>query len=147
VIGQLWAEAMVRLKDDEPLYLTGDALDISVRAQESHREVTVQEGLIRDFVAKPVPVGWQTWDLTRRREYWSGLLTGEIETAPRDRVFAGEIWCELYGRQIADATKGISREINAVLTRIEGWHRSESSVQFGVYGKQRGFVRDNIFVL
>ena len=147
VIGQLWAEAVVKFKSDEELYLAGDALAISETAQESHREMLVQEGIIRDFVSKPVPVGWASWDITRRREYWAGLVLGEVETAPRDRIFAGEIWCELYGRNIADATKTISREINAVLSRLDGWHHCESSIQFGVYGKQRGFVRDGIFVL
>lgn len=37
--------------------------------QEEHREASVREGVIRDFVEKEVPDDWNTWDAARRQTF------------------------------------------------------------------------------
>ena len=145
VIDQLWAEAKVRWQSGEPLYLTGD-VELEARLkQEEHREVSVREGIIQAFVEKQIPVDWSRWSIDRRRDYWSGAThTPEgqkLELVDRDRISAVEIWCELFNGSVKDMKRTDTREINAVLERMEGWRRSETVLKVGPYNVQRGFVR------
>lgn len=81
----------------EPLFLTGDLADAARARQEDHREASVREGLIRDFVERDVPTNWLEWPLDKRRDYWAGACKGQdIPTIPRDRICAAEVWCELF---------------------------------------------------
>lgn len=145
VIDQLWAEAKVRWQSGEPLYLTGD-VELEARLkQEEHREVSVREGIIQAFVEKQVPADWSRWTIDRRRDYWSGAThtpEGEaLELVDRDRITAVEVWCELFNGNVKDMKRTDTREINAVLERLDGWRRSETPVRVGPYNTQRGFVR------
>lgn len=141
-IRQVWAEAKVRWQMGEPLYLSGDVEIQARNKQEEHREATVQEGLIAEFVDREVPDDWLKWDVDQRRAFWNGLAQGGSYTMiERDRVCAAEVWCELYGKNISDMRKTDAREINAVLSNIPGWKSAHG--RFGkAYGdKQRGFIR------
>ena len=63
VIDQLWAEAKARWQAGESLYLSGDVEQEAKIKQEEHREVSVREGMIEEFVEKQVPVDWAKWPL------------------------------------------------------------------------------------
>ena len=145
VISQLWAEAKARWQSGEPLYLTGEIENEAKLKQEEHREISAREGLIEDFVEKKVPVDWRKWSLNRRRDFWAGAThtpDGEtLELVERNRITAVEVWCELFNGNRKDLKQADTREINAVLARLNGWKRSNSSVQCGPYGKQRAFEK------
>ena len=136
---QIWAEAVLRWKLGEQLYLTGALLKEAEAIQEAVREADTREGLILDFLEKPVPKDWKDWPLARRQMFWGCGVTGDLELVPRDRVCAIEIWCELFGKNQADATKRDTRLINDVLENAPGWERFSDTVKFGPYGSQRGF--------
>lgn len=144
-IKQLWAEAKARWQTGEPLYLKGEEEEQARIKQEEHREVSMREGLIIDFVEKQVPVDWSKWSIDRRRDYWCGATrTPEgttLELVDRDRIHALEIWCELFNGSAKDLKYADTREINAILERLNGWKRASSVARFGPYGTQRGFVR------
>ena len=57
-VDQIWAEALMRWRIGEPLYLTGEVLEISRQQQEEHRESDAREGMLREFLERPVPVDW-----------------------------------------------------------------------------------------
>lgn len=145
VITQLWAEAKARWQSGEQLYLIGLVEEEARLKQEEHREISVREGIIQAFVEKQVPADWAKWPIDRRRDFWCGatrLPDGrEIQLVDRDRVFAGEIWCELLGGSIKDMKSSDTREINSILARLEGWRRNKNPLWFGPYNQQRGFVR------
>lgn len=145
VITQLWAEAKARWMSGEQLYLSGMVEEESRHKQEEHREISVREGLIEAFVEKQVPADWQKWTIDRRRDFWCGATrTPEgttLELVDRDRIAAVEIWCELFNGNIKDMKPADTREINAILARLEGWRRSETVIRVGPYSVQRGFVR------
>lgn len=136
---QIWAEAVIRWKLGEPLYLTDVLLREAEAIQEAAREADTREGLILDFLEKPVPKDWQNWPIERRRIFWNGSVTGDLELVPRDRVCAIEIWCELFGKDQADAQQRDTRQINAVLENAPEWERIPKPAKFGPYGSQRGF--------
>ncbi len=138
---QLWAEAVVRYRAGEALYLTGDAAAAATAQQESHREVSAREGLILDFLERPVPRDWAHWPLDRRRVFWSGNVSGDIELAPRERICALEVWCELLEGQKKDMRYTDTQEINSIIAAAPGWVRKTAALKFGYCGAQRGFMR------
>lgn len=143
-INQLWAEAKVRWQLGEELFLTGEAEDMALLKQEEHREVSGREGLVQEFVEKPVPSDWAKWSLDRRRDFWAGAVRapsdGDIQLVQRDRVCPIEIWCELFNGNLRDIKPADTREINAILANLPGWERSEKTMRFGPYSIQRGFI-------
>lgn len=140
-VDQLWAEAVVRWRLGEPLYLTGDLEAVAREKQEEHRETSTREGVILDFLAKQVPEDWAKWPLDRRRMFWAGAVQGDLKLVDRDKVCALEVWCEaLNGRQ-KDIQYRDSAEINSILEACKGWQKAGKPMRFGYCGVQRGFIK------
>lgn len=142
-VDQIYAEALVYWQQGESLYLTGEAEEIAKQQQEEHREGNAKEGLIREFVERPVPVGWEKRDIPTRRLYWSAEFgRGEGETVPRDRICAAEIWVECFGGDLKQMRRTETMEINSILSRLQGWGRKPVAMRCGPYGLQKGFYRE-----
>ncbi|UTW68657.1 hypothetical protein KHA80_14260 [Anaerobacillus sp. HL2] len=95
---QILAEAFVYWQMGEPLYLSGDIEKEAKEQQDNHRESNAKEGIIREFVERRVPVGWEKRSTSERRLYWSGEFErGDAETVERDRICAAEVWVECFG--------------------------------------------------
>lgn len=145
-VPQIYAEAFVYWQLGEPLYLSGQAEVEAKEQQEAHRESSAKEGVIREFVERRVPVGWEKRSLAERRLYWSGEFGREEgETVERDRICAAEVWCECLGGDLKYMKRSDALEINGILAMIPGWKRYGSSFRFGPYGQQKGFVRASTF--
>lgn len=141
-INQIWAEAKMRWMMGEQLHLTGKMEKEAVKKQEEHRETSVREGPIIEFVNQKVPSNWREWPIDRRRDYWAGAFQSgdfEFELVERDRICAAEVWCELLGGRLKDARYSDTREINATLEKMPGWE--PKTTRFGPYNAQRGFVK------
>lgn len=143
VISQLWAEAKTRYTQNEPLYLDAELEKIAREIQEGHREASVKEGLIRDFLDRKVPVDWSKWDISLRREYRNGMIEDVPELVERDRVCAAEIWCELFNGDLKFMKRSDTAEINSIIASFPDWERYEKSMKFSCYGVQRGFRKKN----
>ena len=139
VISQIWAEAKTRWQLGERLYLTGELEEMAQEMQEMHREASPKEGMIEDFVAQEIPTDWQKWSIDRRRDWWAQATHGDIETMPRDRISAVEVWCELYNGNQKDFRQVDTREINNILAKMPNLTRAKSNFRCGPYGRQRGF--------
>lgn len=138
---QLWAEAVMRWKLAEPLYLPKN-LEAEARIeQEDHRERHPWEGAIEQFVAKPIPEGWLKWDENQRNLYWSGGVKSESTLVKRMRVCAAEIWCECLGKARGDFQQRYTREINNLLEKMPDWKNIGVRYAGAPYGKQRCFER------
>jgi len=141
-VPQIYAEAFRYWQAGEPLYLTGEAADIAKQQQEEHRERSAKEGVVREFLERPVPVGWEKRSMAERRIYWSGEFERhEGEKVARDRVCAAEIWCECLGGDLKHMKRFEAVEINNILASISGWRKHPSTLRIGPYGHQKGFVR------
>lgn len=138
-IDQLWAEAVTRWQLGEPLYLSGAIEDDAKAKQEEHREASSREGIVREFMARPVPDDWSKWPLDKRRMFWGGCVQGDIKLVPRDRICALEVWCEVFNGQIKEMKSADTRELNAIMGATPGWERTPGASRFGPYGVQRGF--------
>ena len=142
-VDQVWAEAYTYWMLGEPLYLAKDVETMAEEQQEAHREAYAKEGVIREFLDREIPEGWDSMDLMQRRQFYSGNLRLPEGTAFTDRrkVCAAEIWQECFGSDLKYMGKRDSMEINSILQGIKGWKRNRSSQRYGFYGTQRGFER------
>lgn len=145
-VPQIWAEALTAWRLGEPLYLEGEALAISEKAQEEHSERNAKEGVIREFVSRDVPSDWDKRTVRQRQLYWQvDFEKDNIERVPREKICAAEVWCECFGSDIKFMKRTDTLEINAVLSKLEGWEKSPAAIRFGgEYGVQKGFRRKNI---
>lgn len=142
-VDQLYAEALMRFQMGEPLFLNGEAAELAKVSQDEHRETSVKEGMIIEFVNRPVPVNWDKKSLAERRMYWGGEFGKfETETVPREKVCAAEIWAECFYGDVKYMKQSDTREINETLQTLEGWRRVRND--FGPYGSQRGFKKNLI---
>jgi predicted P-loop ATPase len=139
---QILAEAFAFWQLGEPLYLSGEVEEMAKEQQELYRESSAKEGIIREFVERQVPFGWEKRDIGERRLYWSGEF-GKVETdtVERDRICTAEVWVECLGGDIKYMKRTDSMEITSILGNIPGWKRHNSTTRFGPYGIQKGFVR------
>lgn len=141
-VGQVWAEAYVYWMLGEPLYLSPELEALAKEQQEDHKMTSEKEGIIRDFLEKPVPNNWDATDLNARRMFWNNSLkTAEGGLAPREKVCAAEIWVECFGGNLNYMKRGDSTEINNILANVPGWKRNKSMRRYGPYGRQKGFER------
>lgn len=142
-VPQIWAEALVAWQLGESLYLEGEALNISEKAQEEHSEQNAKEGIIREFVSREVLPDWDKRTIKQRQLYWQVDFEKEgIERIPREKICAAEVWCECFGTDIKFMKRSDTLEINAVLAKLEGWEKSSAAIRFGgEYGVQKGFRR------
>ena len=143
-IDQIWAEAVDAYKKGEQLYMAGDLVKHALKEQEEHREHLPLEGIIAEWLERPIPSDWSGWDLQKRRMFWGGGLAKEegVLLVPRTRVCATEIWCELLNGNPKDIQRRNAMEINAALQAIPGWRYMPRVVKMAPYGPQRGFERD-----
>lgn len=138
---QIWAEAVMRWTLGEELHLPPELDQVAMAVQEDHRTSDYREGLIRGFLEEEIPEDWMKWDLRQRNAWREGGLKYEGKLAPRSRVCALEIWCEVLGGKRGDLKKTDSREINQLLERMPGWAPDGLRHAGKNYGTQRCFRR------
>lgn len=140
---QIWAEAVKRFDDGEPLYLSRE-LEVDARiTQERYNELASDErmGIIEKYLETRLPVDWDTYTLDRRRSYFRNTdplsADGVIR---RDCISAVEVLSECFGTIIDEKTRYKTREINALLRGISGWKEcGRESIK--IYGQQRVYKR------
>lgn len=138
-IDQLWAEAVVRWKIGEPLYLDDRLEKIADEKRDLHREVDAMQGQIEEFISNKIPDNWDDWDINKRQSFWVGFGNENLTLVDRDKVCAAEIWREMIGDR-RPMSRQDSIRINHCLESIPGWERLKEVSRFGkIYGRQRGF--------
>lgn len=141
-VDQIWAEAYVYWAMGEPLFLSKEIEVLAQEQQENHRETSGKEGMILEFLDKPVPLNWDQMSLTSRKMFLNGNNNpGDMELAPREKTCAMEIWSECYGGIPGYLKRSDSMEINNILSSLKGWTRIKTPRTFGPHGPQRGFER------
>jgi len=135
---QIWAEAKYYYEQGEKLYLEGDLLKEAEEAQRSAMESDERQGLVEQYLLKLLPANWDSMDLFQRRNFLDGDdITSDSGTVERNEVSNAEIWCECFGRNIADLKPSDSYAIAALMTQVDGWKRTNRRVTQPLYGRQR----------
>lgn len=140
-VNQVWAEIVVAYKKGEKWYLT-EAVEAQAREiQSMHTEVNSKEGVIEEFLNRPLPSDWATRELESRKLFWSGSFgEKEIGTEPRQTVCALELWQELFEGDRKSFTYQQARELTTLLRNLPDWEAQPTSTRYGMYGKQRIFI-------
>ena len=144
-IRQIWAEALVRYKEGEPLHLDNELAGMAFKEQQIAMEVDEREGMVRDYLEMPLPERWDKMDIFDRRNYICGSEFGgerEPGVRKRERVCNMEIWCECFGKERGNLKRQDANEISAIMANIEGWKKADNKVRFPIYGIVRGYCRD-----
>ena len=116
-IGQIWAEAYVRYKDGESLYLTGNIQSIAVDMQKQAMEDDPRMGLVGEY----------------------------LNAEKKEKVCLMELWCECLKHDRQDMKKRDAYELEAILQQIGGWDvykgNTTGKTRISGYGIQKTFIR------
>jgi len=148
-VDQVWAEAIVKYRDGEELFLKGEVAAQAYVAQQQAMESDDREGIITDYLDHLLPENWDGMDLYQRRSFLGGSEFDGAATAgtiSRDKVCVMEIWCECFGKERQNLKRTDSYEIEGILTRIGGWQKltfnKTGKTYYPLYGPQKTFVRE-----
>ena len=139
---QIWAEALVYVRQGEKLYLSAEMDALAKDEQREAMESDEREGLVREYLDTLLPEHWAEMDLFERRNFLTGSDFGGLQekgTVRRTSVSNMEIWCECFGKERANLRRTDSNELTGILARL-GWKRAESKVRVPLYGPQYIFV-------
>ena len=142
LICQIWAEALVYVKQGEKLYLSAELEALSKAEQREAMESDEREGLVRLYLDTLLPENWDGMDIFERRNFLTGSDFGDTQkygAVKRTQVSNMEIWCECFGKERANIRRTDSNELTAILARL-GWKRLDSKVRIPLYGPQYVFV-------
>jgi predicted P-loop ATPase len=143
-IDQIWAEAVELFKAGEQLYLSSEEEKEAQKQQEAHSEESAKAGIIEEYLNRLLPENWYELGIAERRNYIHGSDFGEVPegTIQRTKTCVMEIWVELFNGDPKQLSPIISREINDILSELDGWEKVKGTLRFGkVYGRQRAFIR------
>ena len=141
---QIWAEALVYVRQGEKLYLSPEMDALAKDEQREAMESDEREGLVREYLETLLPEDWDGMDLFDRRSFLAGVNNiGRVGTVARTRVCNMEIWCELFGKDQGSLGRAESNNLTAMLTKL-GWVRKEKKERVRPYGPQFVFVPGDV---
>ena len=150
---QLWAEAVVRYREHEPLYLSPEMEREARERQKTHnddRDDPIRD-MLRQFLDMKLPAEWDSWELNRRRSYLRDPSPNDSEAAEgcratksRTRFCIPEFICERLGIDMAHPEyKYLARRVRAYMSEMEMWEKTGKQSRYveGLYGVQRFYCR------
>jgi predicted P-loop ATPase len=147
-VDQIWAEAMHYYKKGENImHLEKDIADKASALQSRHSQHNNFIGIIEEYLLVKLPEDWNEKNIQERKQWIQATedFRAEEDTGrlvERTRVCALEVWCEAMGKDVATLTNMISRQINEAIESLSGWTRDKYPKKYGVYGSQRGFIKE-----
>jgi hypothetical protein len=143
-VDQLWAEAVVRWKAGERLYLGHEMETEARKRQEAHNELAADDrvGLIDAYIRTLLPDTWGNLTKEQRAAwYQTGSRLGHDDMGlmhRRETVCALEVLVECLGMKTDDKTRYKTKEINQILRDMPGLEYIGRTRE-PVYGLQRRF--------
>ena len=64
----------------EPLYMSGDVAKVAQEKQETYREASPKEGVIREFLEKKIPTDWAQKSVAQYGTMYAGLVLVMLPT-------------------------------------------------------------------
>lgn len=139
-VDQLWAEAVVRWKQGEPLYLNHELNQQAIRQAEDANEIAADDraGVIEAFIRRKLPADWYNKSVQERANWFRIGHGDDFEGAiQREYICGREVANECFGK---DMTRYEMKEINQMLHRMPGlkWVGSVRTKD-KAYGGQRRY--------
>ena len=146
-VDQIYAEAVQLYKKlkHKALMLSKEEEEIAAVAQDGHRIVDDEEGIIIGYLNTPLPMDWYDRSLSGRSVYFSDINDNSAALDKdacfmRDRICVKEIMSELYGQHGKIDTRESAR-INKILQGLKDWEKQKSPIKIKGYSLQRGYYR------
>ena len=145
-VDQLWAEAVVRYRAGETLWLDDRA--VAEEAQAAQEMMTVQDtalGELMEYLDTLLPDNWESRTPEERRAYiWGDTLDDHAAaTHLRTCVSAVEVRVELLGEpRVTFKRDPVSAGILSALNRAPGWTKGKKRIRIRGYGAQWVYYRD-----
>lgn len=147
-VDQLWAEAVVRYRQGENLWLddeliAGEAKEI--QAANTYRDEWI--GIIQEYLDKPITPDWEEKSPEDRAAWIQGDSLEKWEPRDlvrREQVSATEIRVECFGEDRAGLRGNDfnSRRISRIMGQMPGWKRVKTTQRVPGYGSQRVYRRE-----
>ena len=140
---QVWAEAKHHWQKGEKLYLEDHLIPEAQKAQREALEVDDRQGIVEEYLERPLPPDWDSLDLYRRRDFLVSTddPTQKKGSIKREIVSNAEIWCECFLKNKAELRPADSYFIAAIMLKIDGWERTTERLSLPIYGRQRVYRR------
>jgi len=143
-IGQIWAEVLHYVREGEKLTLSDGVQATAVARQKEAIQSDPRGEMVREYLEKKLPEGWQDMDIYERLEFLYGNELGAAPregTQPRELVCYQEIWCECFKRELDDMESRDSYTIKRIMEKIDGWAQRGKRVRISLYGMQRVYEK------
>lgn len=145
-VDQLWAEAVVRWREGEPLWLADAAVnEAAVEVQELFTVQDEMVGQIAEYLDTMLPDAWDTMSPEDRVGFIQGYSPRDLTacTKRRDVVCISEIRCEMCGDSKAQngGNDSLSRRIAGIMNNMPGWVNDGTRIRVPGYGRQRIYKR------
>ncbi len=138
---QIWAEAVYRFRENEPLYLSGKVSDTAEKEQVSRLIKDPWESVINEYLERKIPVNWFDKTPAEQRNYWLFNGTENEILVERDRVCASEILTvclEIEAKRQTSLDR--KRVIDILKKKLDYVYKK--NMRFGKNGTQTsGFIR------
>lgn len=145
-VNQIWAEAVEMYHSGETSYLSGTAARMATDEQIKHSETDERTGVLKEYLATPVPENWDKLDAFARMDYFNAVADKREEPSGklREEVCIAEIWSECFGQPKEKMTRWATRELNEIMKSLPEWEFTNSVKRFKLYGVQKYFKRRKI---
>ena len=137
---QLWAEAKYLYGQGETLYLNEQENSEALSEQIDAMETDERQGIVEEYLNTLLPDNWNSMDLYERRNFLTNSTSAK-GTVQRKTVSNAEIWSECFCRNLSDLKPSDSYAIAALMTKVDGWERTEKIRKLAIYGRQRIYER------
>jgi predicted P-loop ATPase len=147
-VDQLWAEAVVRYRAGESLWLDDAGLAGYAQVmQEAYSERDEWFGLIQEYLDIPITPDWESKTPEERRAWIRGdsLETwDELDLVQRETVSSTEIRVECFGEDRAGVRGNdqTGRRISKIMGQMPGWKKQKTLRRVAGYGPQRWYARE-----
>lgn len=138
-IDQVWAEAVVRYKAGEPLYLTGALADDAQLMQQTFEEDNPVFGQIAAYLSRTIPDDWYKRSEIERQVWLDDMEEGTVE---REYISNIEIVKEVFNGGRSYYGQNLKKDIKDAMTRMPGWSAKLTANTYPTpYGPQRVHLR------
>lgn len=138
-IDQVWAEAVVRYKAGEPLYLTGKLADDAQTMQATFEEDNPVFGQIAAYLSRTIPDDWYKRSEIERQVWLDDMEEGTVE---REYISNIEIVKEVFNGGRSYYGQNLKKDIKDAMTRMPGWSAKLTANTYPTpYGPQRVHLR------
>lgn len=138
---QIWAEAIIRFRTGEALFLEGDVLKVAEAEQKARLIVDPWENAINEYLSRRIPIDWFDRSIEAQKNYWLFGNKEDKNVVERDRICASEILSVCFSIEPRRQTVVDRKRVGDILRKQENYSY-KSSIRFGkAYGVTSGFMR------